>query len=716
MALWNKDNVTVTQKGYELLSKLQNGGSTMTITRVVTGSGRVSPSLLYKQIAVSDIKQDMSILKKVASEKGSTLELQVSNENLVEGYNLNQIGVYASNPDLGEILYMIAQSDEPSDFIPLPSGTPTLLNYSLEVVHSKLASINVSISNTGLQPSYDPTLKTTSKIVTEAINEIWDKSNKFFRLFSELPLVGNNDTIYIVYGDVDSKNGQYRWDGTKYDSIASKAQQITSFNYSYTSNFGGESEVNFDIIGYESNQVLIVDLDGVLLDKGSHYTLTGNKVLLQGFTLEKGETVNFLNLRNVSIENLPELMELFNLHIGNKNNPHEVKAEQILMSDGTSVSSAIGQIANDRGYVVTKDLGTLLDLNSVVLNGKYLAVTTILGYTGSYILDITNANPNFLVQKAILIAGDTTKRGRTFTRYLDDGGWSSWREISTIDNISNPNLLINGDFQIWQRRTSFTSFVNSILTYTSDRWYATQAIGTTISVIKDSDNSLKFSQTGVGGSHVAQFIEGDYSNLLGKKVTMSICSKGNGDTVMQVLDYNTGLGGKVVPASTEYIITTLTVILPNSLTKDKLRCLLNFANNQGSINIKWIKLELGEIATPLSPRPYGEELALCQRYYQKLQISNQIRATSLDAHCLFVFINSIVPMRVIPTLFLGVEGVDWYIYKGLSISTSTTGFTCNVTEFNERGFVLAFSKLSHGLTEGGLKITTKTPYVDAEIY
>jgi len=37
----------------------------------------------------------------------------------------------------------------------------------------------------------------------------------------------------------------------------------------------------------------------------------------------------------------------------------------------------------------------------------------------------------------------------------------------------------------------------------------------------------------------------------------------------------------------------------------------------GSIYIQWVKLELGSVATPLIPRSTGEELALCQRYYQK---------------------------------------------------------------------------------------------------
>ena len=41
-----------------------------------------------------------------------------------------------------------------------------------------------------------------------------------------------------------------------------------------------------------------------------------------------------------------------------------------------------------------------------------------------------------------------------------------------------------------------------------------------------------------------------------------------------------------------------------------------------SVSIDWVKLELGSIATPFSPRPYAEELAMCQRYYQKITSSN----------------------------------------------------------------------------------------------
>ena len=36
--------------------------------------------------------------------------------------------------------------------------------------------------------------------------------------------------------------------------------------------------------------------------------------------------------------------------------------------------------------------------------------------------------------------------------------------------------------------------------------------------------------------------------------------------------------------------------------------------NGADFTVKWVKLEVGSIATPLVPRPYAEELMLCKRY------------------------------------------------------------------------------------------------------
>jgi hypothetical protein len=77
----------------------------------------------------------------------------------------------------------------------------------------------------------------------------------------------------------------------------------------------------------------------------------------------------------------------------------------------------------------------------------------------------------------------------------------------------------------------------------------------------------------------------------------------------------------------------------------------------GTLNATWyitgVQLEVGSVATPFERRPFGAELALCQRYYQKVfpQASNvQFGAgfntlTTSSRHVL----NFIVEMRIAPT-------------------------------------------------------------------
>ena len=151
MAVWSSNNIMLTQKGQELLSKVQAGVGQLTITKVVTGSGRVSASSLFTQTAVSSIKQNMSVTKVTTMSTGSNLELQVTNTNLSSSYNINQIGVYASHPDMGEILYMIAQCDEgTADIMPLPSVTPVTMNYMFYLIHSALTQLNITVDPAGL--------------------------------------------------------------------------------------------------------------------------------------------------------------------------------------------------------------------------------------------------------------------------------------------------------------------------------------------------------------------------------------------------------------------------------------------------------------------------------------------------------------------------------------------------------------------------------------
>lgn len=155
MAIWNTSNILHTLEGRKVLSKVQAGVDKLTVTRIVTGSGRVNPAQLYNQLQVTEIQQEMSLLDVETDENGSSLEIQVSNLNLTQGYNLNQIGIYVSHPDFdNEVLYLIAQCDSTPtstpDYIPTPDITPLALNFSMYMEHSGTTNVEFTINLAGM--------------------------------------------------------------------------------------------------------------------------------------------------------------------------------------------------------------------------------------------------------------------------------------------------------------------------------------------------------------------------------------------------------------------------------------------------------------------------------------------------------------------------------------------------------------------------------------
>ena len=87
--------------------------------------------------------------------------------------------------------------------------------------------------------------------------------------------------------------------------------------------------------------------------------------------------------------------------------------------------------------------------------------------------------------------------------------------------------------------------------------------------------------------------------------------------------------------------------------------------------ITGVQLEVGDTATPFEHRSYGEELALCQRYYQVLAsvsdnpASGICYACAYSANALFGFVKYVVEMRASP-----------------SIDTTATEFRANLGSYN----------------------------------
>jgi hypothetical protein len=233
------------------------------------------------------------------------------------------------------------------------------------------------------------------------------------------------------------------------------------------------------------------------------------------------------------------------------------------------------------------------------------------------------------------------------------------------------NKLINGDFKIWQRGTSFSAPSNGAAT--ADRWFSTWGTANrTVSQqagfngaqycvrVARNSGTADASYTGI-----SQIIES--SNIIplqGQTVTVSFTARAGANfsaaSNQLLFGIQTGSGidqgyssawtaswtnngyattyvngtsvGSVnlTTTATNYSFTT---VLPANCSEAQLTFYFLSTGTAGAsdyFEITNIQLEAGNTATNFESRPYGFELSLCQRYYFKKSSTN----TAIEAFML----------------------------------------------------------------------------------
>ena len=115
--------VMKTNAGLALDLKMPNSGSFFTFVRAESGGGSVPQAQLPTLLAVTNPMQELELKDLIypqSSEGPLTIPVTLSNSGLETGYALYQVGVYAEDPDLGEILYLVAQTTR-AEGEPIPS-------------------------------------------------------------------------------------------------------------------------------------------------------------------------------------------------------------------------------------------------------------------------------------------------------------------------------------------------------------------------------------------------------------------------------------------------------------------------------------------------------------------------------------------------------------------------------------------------------------------
>lgn len=131
-----------TPKGMALSAKLL-AGAALTVSRVVAGSGQTQAAAT----ALSDPRQTLAVNSPTHSGNTAAIPATLAAASASESYTLTELGVYANDPDEGEILYKLYQLSEPVD---ITAGSSMVLRFYLEETVSQDPDVAVICSPAGL--------------------------------------------------------------------------------------------------------------------------------------------------------------------------------------------------------------------------------------------------------------------------------------------------------------------------------------------------------------------------------------------------------------------------------------------------------------------------------------------------------------------------------------------------------------------------------------
>lgn len=260
--------------------------------------------------------------------------------------------------------------------------------------------------------------------------------------------------------------------------------------------------------------------------------------------------------------------------------------------------------------------------------------------------------------------GATTPAAGTFTS-LNTGQLAGLR-----------NRIINGGMTIDQRNAGAAQTITAAaaLAYTVDRFYAysTGANVTGQQVAGSLQSQKRYRFTGAASVAAIGFgtrleavntydlndktvtISADIANSLLTTVTWTLFRATTTDNTFGTLAAPTvtSLGTGTFTVTSTVTNYNAQVTLPTAATTGLQLVFTVGAQTSGTWTIGNVQLEIGSVATPFEQRPYGMELALCQRYYfrvypgagnQRYALGSVISTTNLSVTRTFPVVMRVAP-------------------------------------------------------------------------
>lgn len=397
------------------------------------------------------------------------------------------------------------------------------------------------------------------------------------------------------------------------------------------------------------------------------------------------------------------------------------------------------KIANKIVKKVT-DLAGEVDTSFETVNQNFTNVNNAISKNRD---NITTANENMTAHEEdtdLHVTAEKQQKWDGYDQSIKDVKEIADNNTTQLNALANPSILINGDFRkpINQRNFSRRSYTGSNWAYGIDRWVIgiLDSTGQSECILNDGYISLKSKandgcinmytllenpQLYYGETLTASFkyriVEGQpncvcttaYNNLIKNGAFFDYNKSENkliADGQWHVYTFTyTVSGEKVNDNFTSFLVGT--GMLQKNADDDDYTWVKPTVNTQ--IDIEWAKLEIGSKATPFVPRPYGEELALCKRYYELFNATCTIGdkiGNEANKHVISS-VSYTVEKRVVPTVTYG--EVNW-VYVAIVPNTALS----TAVDSNTRFLLPVFD--TTGYEYNGVNLVTINGSADAEIY
>lgn len=174
MAEWS--NATMTDVGADLQAKVNAGKTKLTFTKIKVGSGVNATNPLALTDVISSKWETTNFVVKQEG-KIVSVDTFITNTGIHEAFRMSEIGLFAQDPDKGEILYAYLTDPEP-DRMPAEGGS---------VVVSQELTIGMVFSNTGnVSLTVNMGALVTHEQLTEAVKQHNDDENAHGGLLQNL--------------------------------------------------------------------------------------------------------------------------------------------------------------------------------------------------------------------------------------------------------------------------------------------------------------------------------------------------------------------------------------------------------------------------------------------------------------------------------------------------------------------------------------------------